>query len=80
MLHRIKPQPRWFRMSRSISPRHLLLVAHMRHTLGGEDQRAEVLAHLPEILAWEDAARRHAGSRYGERLSAVIEDIKRLPA
>jgi len=79
MLRRIKPQPRWFRMSRSISPRYLLLVAHMRHTLTGADQRTEVLAHLPAIIAWEDTARRHAASRYGNRLRAVIEDIKQLP-
>lgn len=79
MLRRITPQPRWFRMSRSISPRYLLLVAHMRHTLSGDDQRAEVLTHLPQIIAWEDTAQRHAGSRYGERLRAVIEDIKQLP-
>lgn len=79
LLRRIKPQPRWFRMSRSISARYLLVIAHMRHTLNGDNTRAEVLDLLPQIVGWEDTARRHAHNIYGQRLRAVLDDIKELP-
>lgn len=83
ILARVRAPGRRFRMSRAISPRYLLLTAymHLTYQMGdAESARATLVALMPETIAWESTARRHAHNVYGQRLRAVLDDLDRVLA
>ena len=78
VLQHVKPVKKSEDYAAYITPEYQFMVAYMRHVLNGEDTRAD-LANLSDCFPrWEAEAARYTDSPYGERLSAILDDIRPL--
>lgn len=64
--------------TRLLSPRFIVLVAYMRHVLDDAETLDMLRDHAAALDDWDEAAARNAANPYGERLRAVLADIRAL--
>jgi hypothetical protein len=80
VLDHIQPETTRRNNKRVIGPKYQLMIAYMRHTLLGEDTRADLLDRGDQFADWEAEASRNAANPYGVRLRQILDDIRPLLA
>jgi hypothetical protein len=62
-------------LRRRLSPKYLVVLLHMRHVLTG-DPPPDRADYADELAEWEQDAGRNAHAPYGQRLRAVLGDLR----
>jgi len=68
----------WIFAHRQMSPNYRFLLAYLQHALCGHDKRRALHRMRARLDYWEDEAARNAANPYGQRLSEILADVRRV--
>jgi hypothetical protein len=61
-----------------IGPKFHFMIPYIRYRLFGDDPRAALYEHEDQLARWENTAALNAGTPVGERLAAMLAEIREL--
>ena len=80
MSHVVPPSSNPRQPKEWISPMFQFILPYLRYKLFGDDPRAAMYEHEDQLARWEESAELNAGNPVGERLEAMLAEIRELLA